>query len=88
MYCATEVFKENFLLILYVPIFWVFFIGLVALIGFEVLAFKSIGDLVFEPEDPYLTTNGFLGNLLAALAFIEFYWGVFFLKEACKNSLI
>ena len=56
--------------------------GLIVLIGFELLAVWSVSELKFDPNKPFYETTGFGSHFLSLLIFIEFYWGMSFLKES------
>lgn len=69
-------------------VFIVLLIGLTALCGFQELAFWSNTDMIFEPNSVYVRPEGGLAVFMTVLNVFEFIWGLSFLKEACKNSLM
>lgn len=84
---ATEVLQSNYLLLLYIPLFVFLLFCLLVLVAFEILAAWSMGQLVFYPEYPFYGVHGFFSNFLTILIFFQFYWGLFFLKQALNFIL-
>lgn len=81
MKCAvTSVKKTTFLVLCYILLFIVFFMGLVVLCGFEILSVWSDAELKFDPQVPFYSVANAGGSILTALIFIQFYWGMSFLK--------
>lgn len=58
------------------------FIGLILLIGFQLLAIWSSGKLVFVEDNPFYEVKSFFSATFAAFSFFEFIWGMSFLKES------
>jgi hypothetical protein len=69
-------------------LFVLLLIGLTALVGFQTLAYWSNSDLEFEPNSVYTYPVGKFAVFMTVLNFVEFIWGLSFLKESCKYSLI
>ena len=65
MECATEVLTHDYKLLLYIPIFIFFFVGLVFLVAFQFLAVWSAGSLTFNPELPFYDVVGFVSNFFS-----------------------
>jgi hypothetical protein len=82
MEVSTIVVKENLLTLVYIPLFIGFLFILLVLVGFEVLAAWSFSTFVFQEDYPFYNLKGFGNHLLQFLIFIEFLWGLCFLKEA------
>ena len=80
---AADVLESNYLVALFIPLFIFLTFCLIVLVAFEILAAWSIGTLTFYPEYPFHGVSGFFSNFLTILIFFEFYWGMFFLKQAC-----
>ena len=70
------------MVIVYVPIFIVLFFLLILLIAFQLLAVWSSGTLVFREDSPFYDVRAFTSSLFSFLTFIEFLWGMSFLKES------
>ncbi len=79
---AAQIVKEKPLVLGYVFLWWIFQVGLIALTSFEMLSAWSIGPLNFSPEYPFWEVGAFISNFLSVLIFIQFIWGLSFLKEA------
>lgn len=80
MEVSTIVLRENLLTLVYVPLFIGFLFILLVLAGFEVLAAWSFSTFVFQENYPFYDLKGFGNNLLQFLIFVEFIWGLCFLK--------
>ena len=80
MEVSTIVLKENLLTLVYVPLFIGFLFLLLVLAGFEVLAAWSFSTFVFQENYPFYDLKGFGNHLLQFLIFVEFVWGLCFLK--------
>jgi hypothetical protein len=63
-------------------LWWVFQVGLIALTAFEILSAWSIGPLYFDPQSPFWSVGSFISNFLSFFFFVQFIWGLSFLKEA------
>jgi hypothetical protein len=61
-------------------IFVVFLIGLTVLCGFQTLAFWSHSDMQFDQNSVYVHPYGAFAVFMTILNFIEFLWGLSFLK--------
>lgn len=68
-------------------LFVILLLGLTALIGFQILAYWSHSELKFEPNSVYTYPVGRFAVFMTVLNFVEFIWGLSFLKEACKYWL-
>jgi hypothetical protein len=68
--------KPALLVLAFMALFTVFLI----LIAFEVLSAWSCAKLVFVPDYPFYQVEGFGSSFLMFLIFIEFVWGMSFLK--------
>lgn len=79
---ATEVLKSNYMILILIPVFVFFLFCLLVLVGFQILAGWSAGELTFHPEYPFHGIHGFFPNLMTILILIEFYWGLNILKHA------
>jgi hypothetical protein len=73
--------KDNPLILLSILLWQVFFVGLLALTAFEILSCWSTGPLVYKPEKPFLENKSFGSNLFSFFIFLQFIWGLAFLKE-------
>lgn len=79
---AAQIIKENYWLLGLILV-WLFLeCCLIALISFQMLSAWSIGPLIFDPESPFLRVSAFISNFLSFFIFVEFIWGLAFLKEA------
>ena len=70
-----------------IGVFFLLFMGFVVLIGFEILSAWSCGKMVFDPNYPFYQIVGFGSVFLQVLIFIQFLWGLSFLKESCNCFL-
>lgn len=79
---AAQIVSENWW-ILGTILIWLFLeCGLIALMSFQMLSAWSIGPLTFQPESPFLRVTAFVSGFLSFLIFVEFFWGLSFLKES------
>jgi hypothetical protein len=85
LYHSTRLIASNSAMLIYIPVFLLLAFGLVVLTTFELLAFWSIPTPQFTPEKPFYSASGVGYVFLSALVFIQFYWGLVFLKEFCKQ---
>lgn len=67
-------------LILLIPIFILFVIGLIVLFLFQTFAIWSNSELVFHPENIYYQPEGGFAIMGTILNLLEFIWGLCFLK--------
>lgn len=72
--------RPALLVLVFMALFGVFLV----LIAFQVLSAWSCAKLVFSPDYPFYEVESFGSALLMFLIFVEFVWGLSFLKEACK----
>lgn len=79
---AAQIVWSYPLILVYIFVWWVFQCGLIALTAFELLSVWSIGPLRFNPESSFYEVGSFISNLLSFLIFVQFIWGLSFLKEA------
>ena len=79
---ANLFLKENAILFLYIPLFIVLSFGLVVLIIWQFIAFTSINAPTWDAANLFrsITPNLFL----VVLNFIEFVWGIQFIRD-CRN---
>lgn len=70
---------------LLVIVFMALFGAFLVLIAFQVLSAWSCAKLVFSPDYPFYEVESFGSALLMFLIFVEFIWGLSFLKEACTH---
>jgi hypothetical protein len=61
-------------------LFVLLLIGLTALVGFQTLAYWSHSDLKFDPSSVYIYPASGFAIFMTVLNFIEFVWGLSFLK--------
>ena len=61
------------------------FTAFLVLILFQILSAWSCAKLVFVSDYPFYQVQGFGSSFLMFLIFVEFIWGMSFLKEACKS---
>jgi hypothetical protein len=82
---GTKLAKEKFSYYLFTLLFIIFTVGLIVLCLFQHLAFLSHSDPSPSSGDIFLklTTN----IPLFILNFVEFIWGLQFLKDSCKISI-
>lgn len=66
--------------------FMALFTCFLILICFQILSAYSCAKLVFVGNYPFYQVQGFGSSFLMFLIFIEFLWGMSFLKEACKSA--
>lgn len=67
---------------MYILVWWFFQVGLIALTAFELLSVWSIGPLYFEPIHAFYEVGSFISYFLSIFVFLQFIWGLSFLKEA------
>ena len=74
--------KTNYFMLIIIPVFVFFLFCLLVLVGFEILAAWSAGDLTFHSDYPFYGIHGFFPNFMTILIMIQFYWGLNILKHA------
>lgn len=67
---------------MYILIWNILQVGLIALISFQMLSAWSIGPLHFYPDHSFYEVGSFISNFLSFWIFVEFIWGLSFLKES------
>ena len=78
--CSTEILNENRKLLIFIPVFIFLLTGLIFLTAFQILGVWSVGELHFDPSYPFYELKGFGSGFLSFLIFVEFFWGMSFLK--------
>jgi hypothetical protein len=68
--------RTKWQLVLAIPLFMLLFFGVLSLFVFQLLAYWSASDLVFQPKDVYLSPPNNGAVLWAVLNFIQFVWGL------------
>lgn len=86
LYHSTRLVASNSAMLLYIPAFILLAFGLIVLTTFEFLSFWSIPTPQFIAEKPFYKASGAGYAFLSVLVFIQFYWGLVFLKEFCTQS--
>ncbi len=82
---STRMFLDRKLSILYVPIFFLFFLGFVGIMIWEFTGFWTSGNTEFNPHTQIY--HELTGTFPAAMTFfmiVQAIWGLSFIKEACK----
>lgn len=83
---ASKYFKEHCATFVITFVFVLLTGGLVVLCLFQHIAYISHSPLLKVPGDIYLQLNP--NVLLFILNIVEFIWGLQFLKDSCKNTII
>lgn len=79
---STRFLSTNKFIYWWIPIFLLMSLGLVALTMFEALAFSSSVAPVLDHDDVYWNGPGVTFSVV--LVFVQFVWGISFLRDACK----
>jgi hypothetical protein len=78
--------KENFVLFAYILLFILFSFGLVVLCVWQFISFGSVNQPTWQAADLYKTIQQ--NYVLQVLNFIEFVWGLQFIRDSCKLWVI
>ena len=82
---TTRMVRLNWLIIFYIPFFLLLVFALIVLTLFELFSFWSLKTPTFNPRSLFWQSEG--GPLSIFLSFLlafQFYWGLCFIKEACR----
>jgi len=82
---STRMVRQNCFMLAWILLFLLFSFGLLALTIFEYLAFSSRPEPILESDDIYWNAQPI--NFGIILVFIQFIWGLSFLRDTCKASL-
>ena len=83
---ANEFLKQNWILFFYVPLSCLFSLGLIVLVVWQYISFSSINKPTWKDSDVYMTIHQQV--FLQVLNFIEFVWGIQFIRDSCNLSFI
>jgi hypothetical protein len=81
---TTRMVRQNWFLLAWILVFLLLSFGLLALCVFEYLAFSSRPEPILESDDIYW--NALPVNFGTILVFIQFIWGLSFLRDSCNPS--
>lgn len=83
---SNNFLKDKPILFAYIPLFILFSFGLFVLCVWQFIAFGSIGDPTWQSSQVYkkIAQNYFL----QVLNFIEFVWGIQFVRDSCNPHTI
>jgi hypothetical protein len=87
LYHATQLVKQNIKIIVFVPIFLVVFSLFIVVILWELKSLWSSAPLIFSEEKVYYSFKSGSTTLATVVIFLQFLWGLSFIKESCKFRL-
>lgn len=82
---ASRMVTINWAIVFFIPFFLLLILGLITLTVFELFSFWSLKSPSFNPVDLFWQAQGgLLSVFLSLFLAFQFYWGLSFIKEACK----
>ena len=78
--------RNNYSVLLTIPVFLLFTASILALFLFQLLAFWSCSEMQFSPSTPFYQPSRQVAIILTVLDFAELYCALSFVKEASKTT--